>query len=68
MLVLDESSFDISARPGRQGAARLSEPLPLVDGKERAFLVEGAGGPTWYTEYNVLSGLSARSYGRFADS
>ena len=27
------------------------------DGKERTFLVEGAGGPTWYTEYNVLSGL-----------
>jgi len=29
--------------------------------------VEGAGGPSWYTEYNVLTGLSARSYGRFAD-
>jgi hypothetical protein len=26
--------------------------------------VEGSGGPTWYTEYNVLTGLSARSYGR----
>src|SRR5262249_20813881 len=22
-------------------------------------------GPSWYTEYNVLSGLSSRSYGRF---
>ena len=30
-------------------------------------MVEGAGGPSWYTEYNVLTGLSARSYGRFAD-
>ena len=30
-------------------------------------MVEGAGGPTWYTEYNVLTGLSARSFGRFAD-
>ena len=30
-------------------------------------LVEGAGGPSWYTEYNVLTGLSARSFGRFAD-
>ena len=37
------------------------------DGKERTLLVEGAGGPSWYTEYNVLTGLSARSYGRFAD-
>ena len=35
------------------------------DGKARKFLVEGAGGPSWYTEYNVLSGLSSRSYGRF---
>ena len=30
-------------------------------------MVEGAGGPSWFTEYNVLSGLSVRSYGRFAD-
>ena len=27
------------------------------DGKQRTLLVEGAGGPTWYTEYNVLTGL-----------
>jgi hypothetical protein len=38
------------------------------DGKTRALLAEGAGGPTWFTEYNVLTGLSSRSYGRFADS
>jgi hypothetical protein len=38
------------------------------DGKTRAFVVEGAGGPSWYTEYNVLAGLSVRSYGRFAES
>ena len=37
------------------------------DGKNRAFVVEGAGGPSWFTEYNVLAGLSVRSYGRFAD-
>jgi hypothetical protein len=36
------------------------------DGKQRAFVVEGTGGPTWYTEYNVLTGLSARSFGHFA--
>jgi hypothetical protein len=35
------------------------------DGKTRTMVVEGAGGPSWYTEYNVLSGLSSRSYGRF---
>ena len=32
----------------------------------RSLLVEGSGGPTWYTEYNVLTGLSARSYGRLS--
>ena len=32
--------------------------------RKRLFVVEGSGGPTWYTEYNVLTGLSARSYGR----
>ena len=41
-------------------------PLPLIDGKQRKFIAEGTGGPSWYTEYNVLAGLSARSYGRFA--
>ncbi len=38
------------------------------DGKARKLVVEGAGGPSWFTEYNVLTGLSARSYGRFATS
>ena len=33
--------------------------------RARSF-VEGSGGPTWYTEYNVLTGLSARSYGRLS--
>ena len=36
------------------------------DGKTRSLFVEGSGGPTWYTEYNVLTGLSARSYGRLS--
>jgi hypothetical protein len=30
--------------------------------------VEGVGGPSWFTEYNLLTGLSVRSYGRFATS
>src|SRR5439155_25904702 len=36
-----------------------------LDGHQRSLVVEGSGGPTWYTEYNVLTGLSARSFGRF---
>jgi hypothetical protein len=31
-------------------------------------VVEGVGGPSWFTEYNVLTGLSVRSFGRFASS
>ena len=38
------------------------------DGKARKLLVEGVGGPSWFAEYNVLTGLSVRSYGRFATS
>ena len=36
------------------------------DGKERKFLAESNGGPSWFTEYNVLAGLSSRSFGRFS--
>jgi hypothetical protein len=36
------------------------------DGKERTFLAESNGGPSWFTEYNVLAGLSSRSFGRFS--
>lgn len=64
IMVLDESSFDVSAVPGMQVPAGYKDQFRSFDGKVRSFLVEGTGGPTWYTEYNVLSGLSARSFGR----
>jgi len=67
VLVLDESSFDISTVTGVKVPPGYQSHFRSFDGKERTFLVEGAGGPTWYTEYNVLSGLSARSFGRFAE-
>jgi hypothetical protein len=67
VMVLDESSFDISAVPGIKVPAGYQSHFRSFDGKNRSLLVEGAGGPTWYTEYNVLSGLSARSFGHFAE-
>jgi hypothetical protein len=67
VMVLDESSFDISAVPGIKVPAGYREHFVSFDGKSRAFVVEGIGGPSWFTEYNVLTGLSVRSYGRFAD-
>jgi hypothetical protein len=66
IMVHDESSFDIRAVPGVKVPPGYGPHFNSFDGKERRFIVEGAGGPSWFTEYNVLAGLSARSFGRFA--
>jgi hypothetical protein len=66
VLVHDEGSFDIRAIDGIKVPADYGSHFLSFDGKARHLLVEGAGGPSWYTEYNVISGLSARSYGGFA--
>jgi len=66
ILVHDESSFDIRAVPGIKVPPGYGGHFQSFDGKRRHFIAEGAGGPSWYTEYNVLAGLSARSFGRFA--
>jgi len=65
ILLHDESSFDIRAVDGIKVPPGYGTHFKSFDGKTRTFLVEGAGGPSWYTEYNVLSGLSSRSFGRF---
>ncbi len=64
IMVLDESSFDIRRAPGINVPENYGRHFRSIDGKSRALITEAAGGPTWYTEYNVLTGLSARSYGR----
>ena len=66
ILIHDESSFDIRMAPGIKLPDGYGAHFRSFDGKERNFLVEGNGGPSWFTEYNVLEGLSARSFGRFA--
>jgi hypothetical protein len=66
LLVHDESSFDIRVAPGIKVPAGYGSHFRSFDGNARHFVVEGAGGPSWYTEYNVLAGLSARSFGRFS--
>jgi hypothetical protein len=65
ILVHDESSFDLRAINGVKTPPGYGQHFRSSDGMARKLLVEGAGGPSWYTEYNVLSGLSSRSYGRF---
>jgi len=68
ILIFDESSFDATLMPGIKVGPDYRQHFRSFDGKERKLLVEGAGGPSWFTEYNVLTGLSVRSYGRFAES
>jgi phosphoglycerol transferase MdoB-like AlkP superfamily enzyme len=65
VMVFDESSFDIGVVPGVKLPAGYGQHFRSSDGAQRSLMVEGAGGPSWFTEYNVLTGLSARSYGRF---
>ena len=65
ILLHDESSFDIRAVSGIKVPQGYGGHFKSFDGKARTLLVEGAGGPSWYTEYNVLAGLSSRSFGRF---
>jgi hypothetical protein len=68
ILLHDESSFDITAAPGIAVPSDYRRHFRSFDGNVRKLVVEGVGGPSWFTEYNVLTGLSARSYGRFATS
>jgi hypothetical protein len=65
ILLHDESNFDIRAVNNIRVPDGYGAHFNSFDGKQRTMLVEGAGGPSWYTEYNVLAGLSARSFGRF---
>src|SRR5205814_2439829 len=68
ILLHDESSFDITAAPGIKVPPGYRDSFQSFDGKASKLVVEGAAGPSWFTEYNVLTGLSALSYGRFATS
>ena len=68
VMVFDESSFDATMMPGVKLPADYRTRFLSSDGRMRSLVVEGVGGPSWFTEYNVLTGLSVRSYGRFAES
>jgi phosphoglycerol transferase MdoB-like AlkP superfamily enzyme len=66
IMIHDESSFDMRIAPSVKLPAGYGDHFRSYDGKQRTFVVEGNGGPSWFTEYNVLAGLSSRSYRRFA--
>jgi hypothetical protein len=66
ILIHDESSFDVRRAPDIDLPDGYGAHFLSFDGKERDFIVEGNGGPSWYTEYNVLDGLAARTFGSFS--
>src|SRR6201991_3175847 len=66
IMIHDESSFDIRQAASVKVPAGYGTHFKSFDGKERKFLAESHGGPSWFTEYNVLAGLSSRSFGRFS--
>ena len=56
-MVHDESAFDIRNAPNIQVPQGYGRHFRSFDGKQRDLVVEAAGGPSWYTEYNVFAGL-----------
>jgi phosphoglycerol transferase MdoB-like AlkP superfamily enzyme len=66
IMIHDESSFDIRQAASVKVPAGYGGHFNSYDGRERKFLAESNGGPSWFTEYNVLAGLSSRSFGRFS--
>lgn len=63
IMLLDESSFDVTRAPGVKVPMGYSNYFKSIDGISRSMVAESTGGPTWYTEFNVLTGMSARSFG-----
>lgn len=66
ILIHDESSFDIRAAKDIKVWDGYGSHFVSFDGKRRHLNVESYGGASWYSEFNVLTGLSSLSFGRFA--
>lgn len=66
IMIHDEFSFDIRQAQGIKVPPGYGSHFNSFDGKARKFLAESSGGASWFTEYNVLAGLSSRSFGRFS--
>jgi hypothetical protein len=50
ILLHDESSFDVTAAPGIKVPPGYRHHFESLDGKARKLIVEGVGGPSWFTE------------------
>ena len=66
VMIHDKSAFDIRMAPRINVPPEYGQHFRSFDGKQRNLIVEVFGGASWYAEYNVLAGLSARSFRKFA--
>jgi hypothetical protein len=66
IVVHDESAFDLRKAPNIRVPAGYEAHFRSFDGKQRDLIVESMGGASWYAEYNLLAGLSTRSFGPFS--
>ena len=66
VMIHDELAFDIRMAPRINVPPEYGQHFRSFDGKQRNLIVEVFGGASWYAEYNVLAGLSARSFRRIA--
>ena len=66
IMIHDESSFDIRQAGSVKVPPGYGSHFKSFDGRERKFMAESSGGASWMAEYNVLAGLSSRSFGRFS--
>lgn len=66
IMIHDESSFDIRQAGSVKVPPGYGSHFKSFDGRERKFTAESSGGASWMAEYNVLAGLSSRSFGRFS--
>ena len=68
-IIMIHDEFELRHPPGAL-ASRCRRTMAATSSRstasERKFLAESSGGASWMTEYNVLAGLSSRSFGRFS--
>jgi hypothetical protein len=65
IMLLDESSFDVTTAPGIKVPAGYTDYFKSIDGKQRTMIAESTGGPTWYTEFNAFQ--KGTGVGEFID-
>src|SRR5205085_11913988 len=66
IMIHGASCFDITQADGVKVPPGYGSHFRSFDGRGWKFMAESSGGASWMAEYNVLAGLSSRSFGRFS--